>query len=76
MQTKGKQNAVNLYESVQKICNERNISISEVERKAGLGNGVIRKWDHASPTLRSLFAVTDYLGVTLDDLFNQSEGKT
>ena len=73
MQAKGKRRAVNLYESVQNICNERNIAISELERKAGLGNGVIRKWDHVSPTLRTLFAVTDYLGVTLDDLLNQPE---
>ena len=75
MRAKGRQSAVNLYENVQKICNQRNITISEVERKAGLGNGVIRKWDHASPTLRTLFAVTEYLGVTLDDLLNQPEGE-
>ena len=76
MSAREKQSNINLYESVQRICNERNITISEVERKAGLGNGVIRKWDHASPTLRTLFAVTDYLGVTLNDLLDQPEEKT
>ena len=76
MSAREKQSNINLYESVQRICNERNITISEVERKAGLGNGVIRKWDHASPTLRTLFAVTDYLGVTLNDLLEQPDAET
>ena len=59
---------LNLYTNVQRICRERQITIAELERGAGLGNGVIRKWNQASPTLRTVFAVTDYLGVTLDDL--------
>ena len=58
----------NLYMNVRRICREREISIAQLEREAGLGNGVIRKWDKASPTLRTIFAVTDYLGITLDDL--------
>ena len=76
MRAEKKQSTVNLYESVQRICAERNITISELERKAGLGNGVIRKWDRASPTLRTVFAVTDYLGITLNDLLDQPEGET
>ena len=68
MQTEEKRNMGNLYANVREICQERQISIAQLEREAGLGNGVIRKWDRASPTLRSIFAVTDYLGVTLNDL--------
>ena len=73
MQAVKKENPYNLYEGIQKICEQRHISIAELERKTGLGNGVIRKWDHASPTLRTILAVTDYLGVTLNDLMGRPE---
>ena len=68
MQAVKKRNVENLYTNVRRICQERQISIAQLEREAGLGNGVVRKWTHTSPTLRTVFAVTDYLGVTLDDL--------
>ena len=47
--------------------------LSELERAAGLGNGVVRKWDSASPTVRTVLAVADYLGVTLDELVRPRE---
>ena len=48
------------------------MTIAELERKAGLGNGVIRKWDRASPTLRTVSAVADCLGVTINELLEMS----
>ena len=59
-----------LYTNVRLMCQERNITVAELERAAGLGNGVIRKWDNASPTLRTVIAVANYLGVTLDELLS------
>ena len=61
-------NSFGLYTNVQRICQERKISVAELERAAGLGNGVVRKWNAASPTLRTVIAVAHYLGVTLDEL--------
>lgn len=58
----------NLYVNVQHLCQQRRITIAELERAAGLGNGVIRKWNTASPTLRTVIAVADYLNVTLEQL--------
>ena len=60
--------SIPLYTHIQKLCAERHITIAYLERKAELGNGVIRKWNTASPTLRTLLAVADCLGVTLDEL--------
>lgn len=57
-----------LYTRVQKLCEERHITICYLEQKAEIGNGVIRKWNTASPTLRTLLAVANVLGVTLDEL--------
>ena len=57
-----------LYTNVRTICRERHMTVAELERAAGLGNGVVRKWDSASPTLRTVIAVARCLGVTLDEL--------
>ena len=57
-----------LYTNIRTICGQRRLSISELERATGLGNGVVRKWNAASPTLRTVIAVADFLNVTLDEL--------
>ena len=58
----------NLYANIRAICEAKSLSIAELERSAGLGNGVVRKWEAASPTLRSVVAVAEYLGTTVDEL--------
>ena len=63
-----KANTPYLYTNIRAICGAKSLSIAELERSAGLGNGVVRKWDAASPTLRSVIAVADCLGVTVDEL--------
>ena len=57
-----------LYTNVRTICHERHMTVAQLERAAGLGNGVVRKWNSASPTLRTVIAVARCLGVTLDEL--------
>ena len=70
MKTTEKPKTPCLYTNILAICRQREITIAELERAAGLGNGVVRKWNDASPTLRTVIAVADYLGVTLDELVN------
>ena len=65
---KDEPNEMNLYTKIRNLCEERQMSIAELERAAGIGNGVIRKWNSASPTLRTVGAVADVLGVTFTDL--------
>ncbi|MBQ6207684.1 MAG: helix-turn-helix transcriptional regulator [Oscillospiraceae bacterium] len=60
-----------LLSNIHNLCQERGISIAELERESGLGNGVVRKWDKASPTLRSVAAVARYFGVTLETLVSK-----
>lgn len=61
-----------LLDNIKRRCYEKGLSISALERAAGLGNGVIRKWNSASPTLRTVIAVADYLGVTVNDLLKNA----
>lgn len=60
-----------IYDKVKEICKERNISISSVEKKAGLGNGAITKWNNSSPTVDKLKAVADVLEIDMADLLDQ-----
>ena len=62
-----------IYTNIRVICKARKIPISKIERETGLSNGVIRKWDKASPSVWLLKAVADYLGTTVDNLLQPPE---
>lgn len=57
-----------IVENIKVLCARNNTSFAEVERRCGLGNGVIRRWDESSPRLESIKRVADYFGVTVDEL--------
>ena len=57
-----------IYENIKAICDEMGITISELEKKAGIGNGVIGGWRTSIPRADKLKAVADVLGVTVDEL--------
>lgn len=62
-----------LLSNIRKLCQERNITIAQLERETGLSNGVIAKWGTASPTIGNVKAVADYFGIRVDDLLTESE---
>ena len=51
------------YAVIKDICKEKNISVSEVEKRARLGNGTITKWNQSVPNLKNLEAVANVLGI-------------
>ena len=57
--------------NIRALCKERKITIAELERNTGLGNGVIARWDGASPRIEGVKAVADYFGVSVDDLLRE-----
>lgn len=52
-----------VYEKVKQVADEKKIRISALEKKAGLGNGVIGKWRKSNPRIESLKAVAKVLEV-------------
>lgn len=60
-----------LIEKIKVLCAERKTNISEVERKCGLANATIRRWENASPTAENLSKVADYFGVSVDFLLGR-----
>lgn len=59
-----------IYDNVVELMIKKNMTIFELERKAGLANGTVRKWKGStnSPKIESVMAVAKVLGVTANRL--------
>lgn len=62
-----------LVENIQQLCDERNITIYQLEKEAKLSNGTISKWAISSPTLINLIKVAEHLDVSLDDIIGNGK---
>ena len=60
-----------IYKNVKKICDEKGISISQLEKEAGLGNGTIGGWRNSMPRLDNIKSVADVLKVKVDKLLKE-----
>lgn len=60
-----------MFEKIRQLCVERKTNISEVERKCGLANATIRRWETGTPNVDSLVKVADYFGVSVDYLLGR-----
>lgn len=58
--------------NIKRLCKENGTSLWALERATGIGNGVIARWERASPRVDSLQKVADYFGVTVDDLLSDT----
>lgn len=56
---------------IRSLCEEQGISLAELERKTDLGNGVVARWDGASPKVDNVKKVADFFGVTIDYLIRE-----
>lgn len=61
-----------ILENIERLCRERKISIATLEREAGIGNGVIRRWGKLNPRVDLLKRVADRLEVSVDDLLKEA----
>lgn len=61
-----------IYSNVEELARKKGLSLAEVERKANLSKGSITKWKKASPTIKSLSAVAEVLGVTVNRLLKET----
>lgn len=62
-----------LYNKIKEICRSKGISVTAVEKKAGLSRAAISKWNDSSPTVEKLQLVAKVLEVTLDDLLSEEQ---
>lgn len=57
-----------VYEKIKAVCDEKHISITELEKKAGLGKSTIRKWQTSSPSVDNVKLVARILEVDVVQL--------
>lgn len=62
-----------IYDKIKKICKEKGLSVTYVEKKAELGNGLISKWNDSVPSVANLKKVASILEVTVDKLIGDEE---
>ena len=66
---------MSLVKKIKELCEEKKITFAEVERKIGISNGQIRRWDNVSPKSESLKNVADYFDVSVDYLLGRTDKK-
>lgn len=52
-----------MFDKIEKLCKEKNVSISKLEKTCNLGNGTIRNWKNSTPSVENLKKVADYFQV-------------
>lgn len=67
-----------MLQKISALCNERNISLAQLERDAGLGRNSVYRWDENRPSVDKVKLVADYFGCTIDELLeeDETEGET
>lgn len=62
-----------LFKNIAKLCKEKGISISTLEKECGISNGTIGKWRVSSPTVENVRKVAAFLETTVDELLAEDE---
>ncbi|MGJ0845947.1 helix-turn-helix domain-containing protein [Tissierella praeacuta] len=63
-----------ILERIEFLTNKNGMTIAELERKANVGNGVIRRWGKSIPTSDKLLRVANILGTSMEYLLLGEEG--
>lgn len=64
-----------LYDNIKKICSEKKIAISEMERDLGFPRSYVCKWNENEPGIRKVQKVADYLHVSIEELLEDNQEK-
>ena len=51
---------------IKELCKEQHLSVSELERRAGVQ--FIRRWDKTEPSVYKVYRVAKILGTTVEEL--------
>ena len=63
-----------IYKKITDYCSKNNLSISAFEKRCGIGNGTIAKWESESnPSLDSLEKIATATGIPLSKWLKESE---
>ena len=57
-----------LYSNIKKQCDEKKMSVSQLERELGFPRSSICKWDENEPGITKVQKVANYFGVPIEQL--------
>lgn len=61
------------YDRIKSLCQQKGITVSKLERDAGLKPNSIKRWAECKPIANSLFAVARALEVDAESLIREDE---
>ena len=63
-----------LLENIKKLCDNKGIKITNLEKELGFGGGIISRWgNNADPSLSKIIDIADYFHVTLDEVVGRNQ---
>ena len=64
-----------VYDKIVAYCKENGLSIAAFEKKCGLANGVVGKWedDRLKPSLSSLEKISEATGISISKWLKEEE---
>lgn len=60
-----------LLDVIKRKCEEKGITTYKLALECGLTGGAVDKWNESMPSVKSLKAVADYFGTTMDELLRE-----
>ena len=55
-----------LVDKIKALCCQSGISLCELEKRLGFGNGLIRRWETSSPSITNIQKVAHYFHVSIE----------
>lgn len=65
-----------LMRNILEMCNAKRITLAYLEKQTGLSNGSIRRWTKHNPRCGALEKLSEYFGITMDDLLKDNTQQT
>lgn len=66
-------NNLTIVNNIKKLCQEHNISVSQLEKDLYMSPGLISRWNKNMPTLDRVVDIADYFGVPLDAIAGNNQ---
>ena len=63
--------------NIRSACKSRGITLAQLERELGFGNGVIARWEYqkSSPPIDRIIDIANFFGITVDQLIGKDTKK-
>lgn len=60
-----------IFEKIREYCKVNNLSIAKFEKKCGIGNGCVKRWEDGkvSPSMGSLMKIVEATGIDISRWF-------